>query len=345
MEHKTKKILIIGPSFHYFNECLQRSFVNKGFNTKVYAIVNKTTINDRVYYWIFKRQTNKFKIKNVNFNSIEVMKKFTDFEPDIVLIIKGNSITSATLKYMKEKAIVLLWMMDSLKYNYINSSDLALYDKIFVFEKTDLDILTSIDLNGVFLPLAFDPQIYYKIDVKKDIDISFVGVLGSHYKTRVTILENLIKDFPNLNIKIYGTYISKKRVFKYYRFKKSILSKSFMNHNVNQKEINMIYNRSKICLNIHHKQSDMGWNPRTVEILGSGNFQICDYKKLIHNEFENSLVLFNDYNDLKMKIDYYLSNYDEAENIAFTGYNQVIYKDTYDNRIDIILNEVALITK
>ena len=40
-------------------------------------------------------------------------------------------------------------------------------------------------------------------------------------------------------------------------------------------EANELYGKSKICINIH-QDIHLGPNPRTFEILGNGNFQLCD---------------------------------------------------------------------
>jgi spore maturation protein CgeB len=98
--------------------------------------------------------------------------------------------------------------------------------------------------------LALDETVYFTIkNHEKDIDLLFVGRLDSK---REKILENLVKDFPKLNIQIYGGYVGlipSKRHFKYY-FRG--YKKYFKNKNITPSKVNILYSRTKIAINIHH---------------------------------------------------------------------------------------------
>ena len=108
--------------------------------------------------------------------------------------------------------------------------------------------------------MALDESIYFPIkNQEKDIDLLFVGNLDTK---RLSILENLIKDFPNFNIQIYGGYVGlipSKRHCKYY-FKG--YRKYFKNKSITPSEINKLYSKTKIDINIHKEQPKYGCNPK-----------------------------------------------------------------------------------
>ena len=74
------------------------------------------------------------------------------------------------------KSINILWMMDSI-YRYPHVlANIDIYDYKFMFENSDVIKLSKQEIESHFLPLAADKNKYYpKEDVKKDIDLLFVG--------------------------------------------------------------------------------------------------------------------------------------------------------------------------
>ena len=77
-----------------------------------------------------------------------------------------------------------------------------------------------------------------------------------------------------------------------------------INRSVAPREVNAYYNRSKICLNIHHEQSQEGCNPRFFEIMGTGGFQLVDDNSYVRDKIGSTLIRYSDYEDLKSKITY-----------------------------------------
>jgi hypothetical protein len=152
----------------------------------------------------------------------------------------------------------------------------------------------SVLLNG------FDETVQYKInDVKKDIDILFVGNI---LPRRRLILDELKKYFNITEASVYG------------------------------KEMTEYFNRAKIVLNIHAAEySDT--ETRIFEALGCGSFVLSE-KLSEDNPFKNGehFVEVENLDELKEKLDYYLKNDDEREKIALRGYKEVLSKHTYTIR-------------
>ena len=249
-----KKILIIGPNFFGYNESIRDAFEHKGFNVKVFNHYDgyKGFKNKILCSKLSKIGISKFKKDYDEKLNKSILKIYDVFKPDIVIVIKGFQLLTTNIRKMN-KSINILWMMDSI-YRYSNVlSNINIYDYKFMFENSDVIKLSKQGINSYFLPLAADKNKYYPIDdVKKDIDLLFVGSL---YKHRIEMFKKLIEDFPELNICIYGKYTDIKNPLSYITYRNKKIKKSFKNCYVNSEKVNELYSRSKICINLHHKQS------------------------------------------------------------------------------------------
>lgn len=89
-----------------------------------------------------------------------------------------------------------------------------------------------------------------------------------------------------------------------------------------------------LCLNFDHPYY---WSDRVYETLGRGGFIIHPYIKGMDEEFEDGTHLvyyeYNNWDQLKEKIDYYLENSDEREKIRKAGHEFVKENATYHNRL------------
>lgn len=87
------------------------------------------------------------------------------------------------------------------------------------------------------------------------------------------------------------------------------------------------------------------WSDRVYETLGRGGFMIHPYIKGMEEDFEDGKHLvfyeFGNFDDLKAKIDYYLTHDDEREKIRLAGHEHVKKNHTYFNRWEQIIKEVS----
>lgn len=86
------------------------------------------------------------------------------------------------------------------------------------------------------------------------------------------------------------------------------------------------------------------WSDRIYETTGRGGFIIHPFINGLETQFENGKeVCFYQHgnlNDLKEKIDYYLVNDQEREDIRINGFNRTLKNHTYRNRMRVLLNKV-----
>jgi len=336
-----KRILIVGPDFYNYNKSVQDAFASIGYETKVISYIENLVryIDIIRYHYMPKIGVNSFFNGYKKKINMEIKNTFDRFLPDMVFVIKGGILDKDLLSYM-DNTIKVLWMMDSVKnikgiQNTIND-----YDYRLAFEKTDVEILNNNGVPTYFMPMGLDDAIYFpKYYKHKKIDITFIGAL---YDGRKEFLEKLIVDLKDYNIKVYGKYLSFKNPRTFLNYFIKGFRNSFTNKTISPNEVNEIYNNSKIAINIHHGQSVYGCNPRFLEILGSGTFQIVDDNIFIKENFvENKeFVSFKNYDDLINKINYYIANEKKRVEIAEDGYQKAIENHTFKARILDILNVI-----
>jgi glycosyltransferase involved in cell wall biosynthesis len=112
-------------------------------------------------------------------------------------------------------------------------------------------------------------------------------------------------------------------------------------------ELNNLYASTKVvvgdtlCPNFTYPDY---WSDRIYETLGRGGFLIHPYIKGLEKEFEDKKhVVFYEYNNLdqlKQLVDYYLEHEEEREEIRKSGHELVKNNYTYKNRWEHILKEI-----
>jgi spore maturation protein CgeB len=342
------KALIVGPDFFGYNQSISRALEAQNYTVEMIetptntpkGLLNRVRIDlfgligVRAYYDDWRKKFNK-----------RLLEISIDIQPDLLLIIKGDWIDPETFLVMpaRKKAI---WFQDSVRRcgpHHLDHSHIA--DGVYVFEGTDINYLEQAGVkNAVFLPMGFDQTLYSKSEFsEQSVDISFVGRM---YEERKKIIHRLVEDFPDKSIEIWGRYVR-------YREPKTWLTwlnrqcnaklrATFRNRNISPHEVNALYNRSRIVLNIHHKQSSSGCNPRTFEIIGANAFEICDRNEYAEKVFSGNLVQFHDYEDLKNKVSFYLEN-KTARVESISKCKPILKAHSFDARIQTILATVGLL--
>ena len=144
------------------------------------------------------------------------------------------------------------------------------------------------------------------------------------------MLECLVKHYPNLNIRIYGEYKPYFKnpitwLFRRYR-------KVFLNYNIPPQEVNDLYARTKIALNIHHKQTFNGANQRFFEASGAKAYQICDANPFIRSVFaKGEIGIYENEEQMYALIDHALSH--DMSKDAERAYNVIIAEHTFHIRV------------
>ena len=97
----------------------------------------------------------------------------------------------------------------------------------------------------------------------------------------------------------------------------------------------MVYNQSKIDLNITLRSIERGIPLRAFDIMGAGGFLLSNYQADLLEMFVpgEEFVYYEDKEDLLRKVDYYLTHEREREAIAKNGHDKVAAAHTYRHRV------------
>lgn len=187
------------------------------------------------------------------------------------------------------------------------------------------------NVKGIYLPAGvYEPEAEM-VDGIKVHDVIFVGSKGYHkeWQYRPKLINWLAETYGDR----FGHYSGEQEAIALKR----------------GKDLNQLYADSKVvvgdslCLNFNYPYY---WSDRVPETLGRGGFLIMPYIKGLDNYFEDGKHLvnyeFNDFDQLKFLIDYYIENDKEREAIRKAGHEEVKKNHTYTNRWQTILKEIGL---
>lgn len=330
-----KKIMVFGERYFHYTDSTVYALERLGFEVKVVYMPllqsNKLSVWEHLQY---KVNRHFFCQKYYEHKKIQIQKIVSEYKPDIFFSINGN----AYYEFIDKKLITILrnikcksyvWYMDTVKRFENIEQNIMLFDEVLSFEPMDIDyIKEKYSKEARYLPIGVAQQLFCNsgVNSEKKYDVSFVG---NSTENRLAILDEVAK-YCTANSKsmiVYGHYWHNKHFWQTYFAKRSFarkhpnLVKYVTNSFLHDQDVAELYNSSRISLNIHivlHK----GINPRTFEILGNGNFELCDYRsdaqKMGLTDGKN-IVMYSDADECIEKIKYYLENEEERLKIAEAG--------------------------
>ncbi len=332
-----KKVLIISTEYYDYFEAVENSFKSLGWDTKVvvyyYQVMN---LLEKIIYNIYKI-LHKEKTLQFLFNK-RVLKNYSKYKPDLIFVFQSVPLSPNSMQLLSQDK-TLLWIMESI-YEKRHIYEIRQYfDALFLYMKSDVERLSQeSDTKAYFLPCAVNEKVYYPLPKSEEIDILFIGNLNIDkiQSERAMLLLEIVKRFQNLNIKIYGTLspnLEKKFSKEFPNYKEY-----FQNKTVTPNEANLLYSKTKICINIHSAGRTEGTNQRFFELLGSKSFQIVNENDFICTHFtDKEVVVYKNEQDLFNKISYFIVNKKERKEIAQRGYEKVLKGHTFVHRISKVL--------
>lgn len=182
----------------------------------------------------------------------------------------------------------------------------------------------------LYNPTACDYSFHKKKNLKKTIDISVIGTaihpMFKNKRSRLEIVNNLRRD--KYNVMAYARNWPKHKNNKGF-----IKGQSFLN----------IINKSKIGIDIQDKNSPLAH--RMMEYLSCGTLCITRNREEVSKVFDigNEIVVYNNYKDLKEKIEYYLENKKERKRIETNAMKRCKKDHNITARVDNIIDFVKTI--
>lgn len=331
-----QRVLIIGPHYYNFLPAVSNAFQELGWQTDVVGYdtpVHPYTTWMKCKYKLCRDKERIRKKSREKFSKF-IKQRFTEYQPDVVFIMNGDILEPPTLDFFRQSAKVALWFFDNRKAIPISIGHVDHVNALFCFDRDDVDWYADQGKKAFFLPQACDPAIYRPLNLEKKIDILFIGNLFYSPK-RKALMNAVIDRFPEQKIVVYGWYQPWfKGVWKWLtRPHKDI----YKNVNVTSEQANVLYNRTRIALNIHQERQTNGANPRIFEICGTGAYQVCDRNPYVESLFpDGSVGFYGNKEELFALLSDALAN-DKFE-LAQRAMQTVLCDHTFKNRIETVLS-------
>lgn len=258
-----------------------------------------------------------------NLNQV-ICRKADVYRPDLVWlqVQTPNIIAHETAVYLnKIGAFVMNWSGDVRKdINWYAA--LGRYINLTTFSNvTDVETLLAQGINADYLQIGFDPEIYTpEGPVTAAPDIVFLG-------------NNLINQFPLSPFRIKMVDFLRAHYgpkFGVFGGGWPLSNGTYMG---NQAGEAALLRGAKIVINLSHFDYKRYSSDRLHRSLGCGKFILTKWYPEIEKDFVDGehLVIWKDLDDLKAKLDFYLSNDAERERIAKNAYKIGREKFTFDH--------------
>lgn len=270
----------------------------------------------------------------VSYLNTVLLKKVLNYNPDLVIVIYRH-VHPDVVKQIKKNKIKIIHLNPDALTTFQNQQIFAeAYDKYYTKDPYIFGFIKNkLGYNVELYSEAFNPRFHNRPntslnDLEDEIDID-VLCFGNLYPYRNRMLHQL-KD-EGFALTLYG---NKAKYFDAY------LAENYMNRGIYGAEKSKILNGSKIVFNNFHYAEIESVNNKFFEINGSGAFQICDYKPILHDvlPIDPKLVSFENIDQSKKLIKKYLNEKELRHEIRDKIYNHFTENYTYSKLINQILN-------
>jgi spore maturation protein CgeB len=274
-----------------------------------------------------------------------LIKKISDFRPQLILVIKGDRIPLELIRELKEifRIPVANYWIDDPDSIEISQKISPTYDYFFTNDPDAVQVHKESGCPRVkFLSFGFLPQLHKKIQLSEEEykrygnDVCFAGTVS---EGRIKVLEEL----SGFNLKVWSprfvySFKEKSRIKINKLPSSSTLYSKFTGSAVWNEELVKVYNASKIVLNIHSPQTVPIM--RDFEVTGCGAFLMTDHARSLETMFNpgQEIICYKNVENLKDLVKFYLSHSPEREEIARKGNLRAHRDHTYARRMEELIS-------
>jgi len=255
----------------------------------------------------------------------KIYKAVKDFNPDLVLVVKGYYLLPQTIKKIKESSSSLIFCFNTdnpfnLSSRGANNSNIVAsiphYDCYFIWSRSLIGPLRKLGAKRVeYLPFGFDPDWHNLVNLSEAQrhlyanDITFVGNWDRER-------ESWLKNVQDFDLGIWGERYWNRRCHN------SALRKKWRRRPAYAQDMAKVLAASKVSLNILRAQNKGAHNMRTFEAPACGAFALAERSAEAEEFFTEGkeAVYFSTPAELREKARYYLNNEEERKKISQAGY-------------------------
>jgi len=321
MDFESKKVLFIGdcnPNGYIY----LRSQSIKRLVKKIDLIDINQHINpsDRLKYSLAYRFQLRLFLKNLN-NAI--INKINEDAYDLIWFDKPIFILEETLRIIYRMGI------KTVSYNMDNPfgprddgcwnlylQNIKNFTYHIISRRSDYKNLKNMNARDIiYMPFHYEKTLHFKEkNIKKELDVTFIG---TPHDNRIEFIDHLARDLET-SIHVFSA--------EWRKFKKRLGSRSnvIINDAIYKSEYRSVINKSKIMLGFITQSNLDDLSNRSFEITACGSFLLSPRSPLQERIFRENIeaVYFDDIHDCVSKVDYFLANPEERENIASAGHKR-----------------------
>lgn len=260
--------------------------------------------------------------------------------PDVAIVSGGHRISAESVKTLGKNGIdTVLWTIDPPQNFQPIIQSAPTYNYIVCQGSEAIELLHKAGIKGArLLPAGCDPDYHHPVDMTLEEKEQYgqdVVFVGSYYPNRLEILDNI----SGFNLGIWGPGWDRIPA-------ESPLRIKIKGGQVTPDVWTKIYGSSKIVVIAHYQDGKIPCyqaSPKVFEALACGTFVLVDRQRDVLSLFKEGehLVVFNDKDDLKNKISYYLENPAKRDRIARSGREKTLQEDTYICRVKQLVDLIA----
>ncbi len=301
------KVLLLCPGFYTLDKTLKLGFTrlkhdvfHYDYRTTIENWKNKT--NTQIYRLPFKLRNNWETYYLSEINKLH-LKKYDEYNPDIVFIYNNEMLLPETIKYFKQKSKIVFFLGDNPYYTPTNNYYLNLltYADLIIspdsFWKHQLELIGI--KNIVHDYLGFNDEINFPIkpteaELKEfGSDVLFIG--GGYVDSWGYKRTLFLSKFTDFNLKIYGT----KNWIRWFKFFPAVENKfTLLVKPLSFEKVNILSNCAKVYPVDANPGLLNGLHLRIFDCIGSGILPLVEYKKDIETVFKDvEIPIIRNYND------------------------------------------------
>jgi spore maturation protein CgeB len=252
-----------------------------------------------------------------------LLEQVSRHNPDLVFIVIGYNYLPKTLGTIKRKhgtKVIGWWVENPESYDALYPS-LQWYDHVFSFSR---NVASEISRNSPkvchFVNYGTDPEIYHPIALSRwgrfryESDLSFLG----KFKERRL---DYLRAVSDMDVGIWGP-LWKKELGKL----RDPLLGSVRGYRLFNRKAALLFNATKVNLNINSWPTDTGPNLRVFDVLACRSCLLTEYVEELEELFSigEEIDTFHSGDELRDKAGYYLRNEAVRERMAARGYEKVL---------------------
>jgi len=265
--------------------------------------------------------------------------------PDLVLAMSQAPLSMAVLEQMRRKKVLTaMWFVENFRHLTYWQQMIAGYDFWFVMQQgVCLEAFKQAGaLQTSYLPLAADPTVHQSLDLTDQEQMEFgadVSFLGAGYRNRREILPVLMGH--NWSFKLWGNEWDQAGILA------QVLQRN--GARIDTPTSVKIFNATKVNVNLHSYTKE-GFdpdgdsvNPRTFELASCGAFQVIDYRTLLPEFFDESMMgIIKTPEELTPTVRKWLHEPEQRRVMAQESQKQVVMSHTYAHRMQTLLSTIGL---